>query len=375
MKRHLNAQRLPSLLCLLSLALLGTPKTSAAAPQTAQALSGSQESTAAAPHSRRTPKGKRSKKRPSANGVVRGRSRRSALTLVSTTAEKGESTQRGAKSGKPVGIPARGNEPETIEPKTKSVSTRSVRSSSRTARTGSTTATAKRSWRERLNLTLNSSINGPSLGAIDEVSSISTQNTFVASYALERGWGVSTAFNFRYQPATSEAGLLDPWVQLANFQLVNRKGLSGGAFVRLIAPASPFSQSQNLMGRARIGLGGSYQFPKSRLSAGLFAFTQYHAYTVDPGPDATRMLLFAEPSLSFQATPTLSFSLLYDMGVQDFMHAPILRFGGASTGLIPALSWSPLSWLRVEPSLFLDTGNRISWDTTRTNLSISARWP
>jgi hypothetical protein len=216
-------------------------------------------------------------------------------------------------------------------------------------------------------------ISGPALGALGSFDKVNTQNTGVLSYALDHGWTLVGAFNWQYTPSTTETLLLDPWVTIQNFGLYKSGSYSAGAFFRFIAPVSLRSVESQLVGRTRVGVAQQYQWPNSSWSAGLFTFMQNYLYASGAPAGGVHTLFFAEPSISYQINPTLSASLLYDMDARNFTGASFLNFGGATTALMPALSWSATPWLTVEPSLYLTTGGRISLDTTTTNLQLTAR--
>jgi len=272
-------------------------------------------------------------------------------------------------SKKPAGLPSRGNEPELDQ--NSRVSNPGKAAVKSTAGSSTATAPTVSSWRQRIGASFASTISGPSLSSFE---SLSTQNTILASYRLDGGWSTSAAFNFTYDAMAKNADVLDPFVAIQNFGLFKKGTYSAGAFFRVIAPMSAASRKAELLGRTRFGVAQEYGIGNSRWTLGLFTFIQSYFYR-STSAKGTNNLFFAEPSLSYQLRPSLAFSLVYDMDVRNFTGSDFLDLGGASTALMPTVSWSPNAWLRVEPSLYLTTGQRITWASTGANLSLSARLP
>ncbi|MBU6376725.1 MAG: hypothetical protein KGQ59_12055 [Bdellovibrionales bacterium] len=275
---------------------------------------------------------------------------------------------------KPVGLQSRGNEPELT--KSSSVRVKGTTSSSSIS-VAQSTASSSLTWKQRLSASLSTSIAGPTLKTMSNVEEINTQNTFALGYKLNQGWSTSAAFNFGYSPSASEEPLtlLDPYVAIANYSLIERKNFSFGGFLRLYAPASEAAQAANLITKARFGLVQEYQIAKSRWSLSLYSFAQTYIYGSSRSASAKRLVLFTEPSINYQIRPTLSASLVYDMDTTNRHGASALSFAESTTALIPTLTWSATRWLKVEPSLTLSTGSRVALDTTTANLALSAKLP
>ncbi|NDD91648.1 hypothetical protein EBZ37_06150 [bacterium] len=279
-----------------------------------------------------------------------------------------------AVSTKPVGLASRGNEPELSKSTTARTKSNSGTTGSSVAK--STAATAL-TWKQRLSASFSSSISGPTLDAMSKLDTIDTQNTLALGYKLDKGWSTSAAFNFGYKPSTDEQplSLLDPYASIANYSLIERKNYSFGGFLRLYAPVSDAAQSANLITKTRFGLVHDYQVANSRLSLSLYTYAQAYIFGSSRAFNSKRLVLFAEPSISYQIMPSLSASLLYDMDTTSRYDAPVLSFSGANTALCPGLTWSATRWLKVEPSLTLSTGSRVAMDTTTANLAVSAKLP
>lgn len=277
-------------------------------------------------------------------------------------------------SSKLVGLPTRGNEPEL----SKSSSVRTKNSSAASASSvAKSTASVGLTWKQRLSASLSTSISGPTLDSMSKLDTLETQNTLALGYKLDKGWSTSAAFNFGYKPSAEEQSLslLDPYVSIANYSLIERKNYTFGGFLRVYAPVSDAAQTANLINKTRFGLVHDYQLSNSRWSLSLYTYAQAYFFGSARAFNSKRIVLFAEPSINYQIRPSLSASLLYDMDTTSRYDAPIMSFSGANTALVPGLSWSATRWLKVEPSLTLSTGSRVAMDTTTANLAVSAKLP
>ena len=303
----------------------------------------------------------------------------SATTVVaSNTTKSGKITKKPGSgspvSSKPAGLPSSGNDTD-VPTQGRSRAKAESRAKSNTGKSSTTsTATLPMSWKERLSVGVSSSIAGPTLNSLSDTDSIEAQNTLSLGYKLNRGWSTAAAFNFGYRPgATESLSLLDPYAAISNYTLIEKNGYAFGGFLRLYAPVSSAAQGANLLTRARLGIVNDFTMPNSRWNLSLYTYAQGYVYGDPRSIGAKRLVLFAEPSISYQVNPKLTATLLYDMDTTSRYDAPLMSFSGANTGLYPGLTWSPTRWLKVEPSVGISTGSRVALDTTTANLALSAK--
>jgi len=215
------------------------------------------------------------------------------------------------------------------------------------------------------------SIDGPMLNTLDDrkaiFNSIADQNFLTLGYRIGNGWSASGTFDFSYSPSTRSLALMDPFISIRKSGIVDKNGYRLGAQGRIIAGVSPDAASRNLIGLSRLSIDQSYS--KGRWTAGLTTYAQGYFYNSYRIAGATRMKYLAEPSISYQASPTFAANLTYDMDMRNRYEQTWLEFGGETTYLIPSVSWSPTRWVTLEPSLILTPGTRIATDTTTINLS------
>jgi hypothetical protein len=237
--------------------------------------------------------------------------------------------------------------------------------------TGSTTASTKPKWAQNISISFLTSIDGPKLNSLDDrktiFSSIADQNFLNFGYRFGNGWSASGTFDFSYSPSARSLALMDPFVSIKKSGIINKNGYKLNAQGRLIAGISPDAAARNLIGLSRLTVDQSYSI--GRWTAGLTTYAQAYFYNNYRTANATRMKYLAEPSLSYQVSPTLAASLTYDMDMRNRYEQTWLEFGGESTYLIPSVSWSPTSWMSIEPSLILTPGTRIATETTMINVS------
>lgn len=251
---------------------------------------------------------------------------------------------------------------------------------------GTTTASAKPSWKDSLNSVLISNVAGPAVGnlatsqpdsatgQLDTSSPIRTENTLLVGMRLANGASVGAAANFVYSPiADTGLQMQDPFISVGK-PLVNKNGYTLNSQIRAYAPVSEAAQAANLIGRARMVLIQNYAPSGSRWNAGLFSYAQSYFYNGNRTAGATRMKFLLEPSINYQIKPTLSAGLMYDMLARNRYDQPFFSFMTADeTALSPNLSWDMNQRVNISPYLSIPTGKRIATDTTTINVLFSMR--
>ncbi len=251
---------------------------------------------------------------------------------------------------------------------------------------GTTTASAKPSWKDSLSSVLISNLAGPAVGnlatsqpdsatgQLDTSSPIRTENTLLVGMRLANGASVGAAANFVYSPiADTGFQMQDPFISISK-PLVNKKGYTLNSQLRAYAPVSDAAQAANLIGRARLVMIQNYTPSGSRWNVGLFSYAQSYVYNGNRTDGATRMKFLLEPSINYQIKPTLSAGLMYDMLARNRYDQPFFSFMTADeTALSPNVSWDVNSRLNLSPYLSIPTGKRIAADTSTINVLLSMR--
>jgi len=160
---------------------------------------------------------------------------------------------------------------------------------------------------------------------------------------------------------------MDPFLSLRKTEIISANGYRLGAQGRIYAAISPDAVSRNLLTLSRLAVDQAYT--QGRWTVGLTTYAQAYFYNRYRSSGAMRMKYLAEPTISYQASPTFSANLTYDMDMRNRYEQTWLEFGDETTYLIPSVSWSPTRWVSIEPSLILTPGARISAETTMVNLS------
>lgn len=311
---------------------------------------------------------------------LRARAGRShSMRLISaTTTSSATSSARSTRKPKPgtspvssKGLTESGPGASPVSPDRLNGPSTSTSSADSSSSTGSSTASSRPNWAKNLSLTFLASIDGPVLNTFDDrravVNSLNDQNFLNLGYRIGNGWSASGTFDFSYSPSSQEFSLMDPFISVKKSGIVDTKGYRLNAQARVYGGASARTQAQNVLGISRFTLDQSYSV--ARWTVGLTTYAQTYFYNSYRAANAARLKYLAEPSLSYQVSPSFSANLTYDMEMKNRHEHGLLDFDSANTYLIPSVSWSPTNWLNLEPSLILTPGSRIATDTTAVNVT------
>lgn len=300
----------------------------------------------------------------------------SGIRLVSGKSSTTKTTSRKPKAASAVittkGLTERGAGAAPVSSDRLNGSARSRGSApARVAGTTKARTSSRPDWVNQLTLSFLTSIDGPSLSSMGDknaiVNSIADQNFLTLGYRFGDGWSASGTFDFSYSPSANSLALMDPFISVRKTNIISNQKYRLGAQGRIYAAVSPDAVSRNLVSLSRLAVDQSYR--QGRWTLGLTTYAQAYFYNQYRSPGSVRMKYLAEPSLSYQASPTFSANLTYDMDMRNRYEQTWLEFGGETTYLIPSVSWSPTHWVSIEPSLILTPGTRVSAETTMVNLS------
>jgi hypothetical protein len=129
------------------------------------------------------------------------------------------------------------------------------------------------------------------------------------------------------------------------------------------------TRQSDVLTASRLTVEQSYAIPNSRWTLGLVTFAQGVFYGPSRATGATRLKYLAEPSVSYQITPTLAANLTYDLLVVNPYNSTLTTMTSPHTLLFPSISWDATKWLSLEPTLYITSGERVSMDTTVFNLT------
>jgi hypothetical protein len=301
-------------------------------------------------------------------------SSRNGIRLVSTKASPSSRKPKpgtGAVSSKGLTERGEGAAPVSTDRLNGPAKGTSAKTPSSGSTSGSNTASTKPAWAQKLSASLLVSVDGPTLNVLDDrkaaVKAINNQNFLNLGYQIGNGWSTSGTFDFAFSPGSRAVSLMDPFVSLKKSGIVDKNGYKLNAQGRIYGALSPRSQSANLLGLSRLTVEQNYT--TARWTVGLSTYAQGYFYNSYREANSTRMKYLAEPSLSYQVSPTFAASLAYDMEMRNRHEHGWADFSDQASYLIPSVSWSPNAWFSLEPSLILTPRTRIATDTTMVNVT------
>lgn len=162
----------------------------------------------------------------------------------------------------------------------------------------------------------------------------------------------------------------DPYFRVKKSNVINNGGLNLALDGRFYAPVSQSSRKNEQTLSLR-----STQYLKYTTGRWTLLSTTYARHYARGAETPVSWEFYAGPEVDFQITPTLSASMLYEM--LTVHHKASNGFTsqfeeGAGTDLEPGLSWDITPSISFSPYLNINTGGRVSWDTTSINFLLTA---
>jgi hypothetical protein len=177
----------------------------------------------------------------------------------------------------------------------------------------------------------------------------------------------------------------DSYVHLFSPQWIGRGNVSVTADFRVYAPLAAASRRTGEIVGLQTRFVPSYQVPGSRFTFGLILYQQFtardgrsdtiNAFTAN----ATTSELYAGPNVSYQLSPTVALTCLYEMDAVRLTGDPFFHYisdthsNNGYTDLEPALHWNVTSNIDLTPFLNLYPGSNFSLDTTSFNLWLALK--
>jgi hypothetical protein len=223
---------------------------------------------------------------------------------------------------------------------------------------------------------------GPSLGAAsslqptvsgepDPERPILLKNFLTAGYRLSEDVVASATLHWLHRPVHGQdLSFRDPYLRVAHQGLINSGGLVWYADARAHLAVSAFSRESDLLAGFQTFQILTYQVGTSRLSLGAYGSARYNVY--GPQGSGNDLELYLGPNLAYQLTPTLSFSVLYEMGMSHAFGEPPGRMFNDGTDLQPGINWDVTPTLMINPYLNIYTGDKVTLDST--SLGMTLHW-
>ncbi len=203
-------------------------------------------------------------------------------------------------------------------------------------------------------------------GALDPTSPLLMKNFLGVGYKINDRLTVTPTFYWLYEPVTPHTFTIrDPYVRLSNSKLLTRGDFNLAADVRVAAPVSDASRDVNRITTIASKQIASYEMGK--LTAGVVSYGAFHLQTKSQnsaGKGVKNLEFYAGPNVEYKLLPTLSVTLLYELGMSHLQGTSLSSFNNDGTDLEPGLSWDITPSINFSPFLDFKTGQRVAADTT-----------
>ncbi len=163
----------------------------------------------------------------------------------------------------------------------------------------------------------------------------------------------------------------DPYLRLGVRDLLSQAvRTSWAADLRLHVPVSNVSRSRDLVAGLQTYHNVSTPLGSTRrLSAGVVASGRVNFYgSQGLGSD---LELYVGPTVGWQASPKLGFSLTYDWGASHWLGEPLGELISDGTDIQPAMSWDVTPELNLSPFLNFYTGRNTSFKGSSVGFTLS----
>lgn len=203
-------------------------------------------------------------------------------------------------------------------------------------------------------------------GALDPSSPLLMKNYLSVGYKINDRLTLSPTAYWLWEPVEPHTFTIrDPYVRLSNSKFLSSGKLNVAADVRLAAPVSEASRDVNRITTIASKQIATYELGK--VTAGVVTYGAFHLQTkslTSAGKGAKNLEFYAGPNVEYKLLPTLSATLLYEVGMSHLQGASLGSFNNDGTDLEPGLSWDITPSINFSPFLDFKTGQRVAADTT-----------
>ena len=177
-------------------------------------------------------------------------------------------------------------------------------------------------------------------------------NTLIGGYKVTDTLGLGIALNANVNPVYGmSASGVNPQLRLLPIKLIKTDQLSASADLRITVPALKTTRDKGLNTTVRTAQSTSYSFRDSRFSLGVDTYLQGSSYTTGENQDLFRV--YFAPNVSYQATPTLSGTVLLEWAFAHKRGMDNLMPIDGPMDIEPMINWAPTEMVSISPLLNL----------------------
>jgi hypothetical protein len=243
-------------------------------------------------------------------------------------------------------------------------------------------STSSGSLMDRLDLTYFMIFFGPSVtqpsdyqptatGTPDPNRPVLTKNFLTLGYNVSDQVQVSASGSFTFVPTLGQEFIMkDPYLRIAHNSLISTDNFNLYGDFRVHMPVTFESRNADMLAGFQVFNIAWYQFPGSRLAAGLFTSARLNVYGgLGEGDDVE---LYVGPNLYYQLASNVALTLLFESGTSHKYSTPAFQFATDGTDIEPGVSWDITPKLNVAPYLTILTDGGVS--LKKTSIGMTLNW-
>jgi hypothetical protein len=240
------------------------------------------------------------------------------------------------------------------------------------------------------------SVGSPSANLVDDTGTSNGYHQYfdssmIVAYKINGStWTVGGAYNFAYIPVTGQdLTTEDPYLKVGNRELIKNGHFTMGADLRFYPGLSHYSQAADQTGYFRSVQVMNYDIPNTKFSISNLSWVRYYFFnnraqamafglagaSAAAPYETANFQVSTIPGINYQATPKLGFTLQYEMDTYQLLGNPVSNWTSPnqSTGLYAMVSWDMNRHINLNPFVEMQTGGRITIDSTVLGAYITAK--
>jgi hypothetical protein len=189
-------------------------------------------------------------------------------------------------------------------------------------------------------------------GELDASRPIVLRNFVNLGYSINNEMQLTATGAWTDSPIDGQEFILrDPQLRVSHNSLVSTGGFNLYGDVRAVFPMSDASREQDI----RFGL-QVFTFPTWESGRWLFAvWASASTYIFGPQGSGNDLELYFGPNVSYQVSPKVSLTLLYETGAAHSFGSPAFQLVNDGSAIQPGVSWDILPTLNLSPFLNIPT--------------------
>lgn len=209
-------------------------------------------------------------------------------------------------------------------------------------------------------------------GKQDPSAKINLVNYLTTVYKITPDVSAGATITTKYVPVEGQAFTFsDPNLRVGHKKIIHTDNFNLSQDLRLTLPFTRASHNRGLQTALATLQVANYDVPGTKLSVGTQTFAKFSLFKTES--EGTNLGVYVTPYASYQFLPTLAGTLAFDTGFEhakgaahnEWAHLPHdLQIGG---------SWDVMPNLNVNPFLQLQTGGKVTLDSTMLGAFISAK--